>query len=66
MTGDFGLSFAPTSQNEQQNNPQATPIQNAIKVLSLRIPQFVGAKGMAPDALMSGMLSIVPVTSRKA
>lgn len=53
MTGDFGLSFAPTGQNEAQNRDQAqTPIQDAIKVLSLRIPSFVGAQGVAPNALL--------------
>ena len=55
MTGDFGVQFAPTAQNQlqnQQNGQASTPIQDAIKVLSLRIPQFVGARGVAPNALM--------------
>lgn len=52
----LGLSFAPTDQNqqEQQNKPVGTPIQDAIKILSLRIPSFAGAKGIAPDALLQG------------
>lgn len=54
MTGDFGLSFAPTGQNEAQNAQNQTPLQDAIKVLSLRIPSFVGAQGIAPQALLGG------------
>jgi hypothetical protein len=57
MTGDFGLNFAPTAQNQQQNaqNGQSqSPIQDAIKVLSLRIPSFVGARGIAPNELLQG------------
>ena len=52
-TGTFGLSFAPTAQNqqEQQNQIQA-PIQNAIRLLSLRIPSFAGSRSPIPDALL--------------
>lgn len=51
-SSDFGLSFAPTGQNEQQNQQNQTPIQDAIKVLSLRIPSFHGARSPIPNALL--------------
>lgn len=49
---DLGLSFAPTAQNQQQGNggSAATPIQDAIKVLNLRIPTVHGA---IPSPLMN-------------
>lgn len=52
----LGLSFAPTSANAAENAQQLTnqtPIQNAIRVLSLRMPTFVGARGIAPDVLFN-------------
>jgi len=52
MTGSFGLSFAPTDQNFAENGRSQTPIADAIKVLSLRIPQFHG--GIAPRELLTG------------
>lgn len=56
MAGEFGVSFSPTGKNDQQQDggANATPIQDAIKVLSLKIPQFVGARGIAPEQLLGG------------
>ena len=51
--GTMGLSFAPTSQNKPDAQNK-TPIQNAIKVLSLRIPSFVGARSPIPNAFAAG------------
>ena len=51
----FGISFAPTAQNQreqQQSNQSQPPIQNAIKILSLRMPSFAGARSPIPDALL--------------
>jgi hypothetical protein len=47
------VSFVPTDHNLAENAASQTPIQNAIKLLSLRIPQFVGAKSIAPSALLN-------------
>ena len=53
MAGEFGLSFSPTGKDDQQQaGANQTPIQDAIKVLSLRIPQFHG--GIAPQQLLGG------------
>ena len=51
----LGLSFSPTARNAAENaqsGQSQTPIQDAIKVLSLRMPQFVGARSIAPSALL--------------
>jgi hypothetical protein len=49
----FGISFAPTAQNQQeQQNQHQTPIQDAIRLLSLRIPSFAGSRSPIPDALL--------------
>ena len=50
----IGLSFAPTGQRDAQNGPDASPLQQAIKILSLRVPQNAGAGGIAPTALLTG------------
>lgn len=59
---DFGVSFSPTGDGQQRNqqDPQGsqTPIQDAIKLLSLRIPSFRGQGGIAPQSLMQGSGSL--------
>jgi hypothetical protein len=54
----IGLGFADalTGKSGQQQGPSGgqTPIQDAIKVLSLKIPQFVGASPLAPGQLLNG------------
>lgn len=52
----IGLSFAPTAQNQAQtqNGGGLSPVQQAIKILSLRIPQNTGPSGISPNALLTG------------
>lgn len=56
MALEFGVSFNPGAsdgkQPQQQGGPSQTPIQDAIKTLSLRIPQFRGP-GIAPQPLLN-------------
>ena len=58
MTDEIGISFAPTGQGAagaQVERSATSPVADAIKVLSLRIPRVVGPGGIAPGALMNGM-----------
>lgn len=55
----YGLSFMPGADDgtgtNQQNGPQrpaGTPVQSAIKLLSLRLPSVVGANAISPQALL--------------
>lgn len=56
-----GLSFSPLNQNNPLGSspyggspgPTSSPIQDAIKILSLRIPRAVGASGLAPMGLLN-------------
>ena len=54
----LGLSFAPRSQDEiaarGTGGPSPSPIQEAIRILSLRLPRAFGASAPAPSALMAG------------
>lgn len=59
---NFGLSFAPMGGNRQipgsaaggsQPAGPVNPIQDAIRVLSLKIPKVVGAAAPAPQALLN-------------
>ncbi len=51
-----GVSFQPGSPDQTQNGgPKTNPsgsVQEAIKVLSLRLPKVVGAQALAPQALL--------------
>jgi len=51
----YGLSFSPTASLDKSNKPTDpnANVQEAIRTLALRIPKVTGAKGFAPDALMS-------------
>src|SRR5687767_4958812 len=54
MLDGLGALFAPTAENAQ-DAPQQGSIEGlpaAIKILSLRMPKFLGARGLAPDDLM--------------
>lgn len=55
---DMGLTFSPaTSMDRQQHGGPTDPnanVQEAIRTLSLRLPSIVGAKSIAPAALLSG------------
>lgn len=53
-----GVSFQPgiddeRKRREQQNGGQTGNVQEAIKVLSLRLPKVVGAQGVSPSALLT-------------
>jgi hypothetical protein len=49
-----GIFFAPIRRESETagNRPVAAPIQEAIKVLNLRLPSVVGARALAPAALL--------------
>ena len=48
---NLGLTFQPgQTQNGGQN--AATPVQRAVQLLSLRLPSVVGARALAPQALL--------------
>ena len=54
MQTEFGDLFAPTFENTEDAVRRGVleGVPAAIKFLSLRLPRFVGARGLAPDALM--------------
>lgn len=61
MASPFGISFVPGGQDRgngmsrERTGALRNPVQEAIKVLSLRLPKFYGTgRGMSPDALLSG------------
>lgn len=56
MPDGFGVSFAPTAENAMDGARQGSleGLPAAIKILSLRMPRFLGARGIAPDALLNG------------
>lgn len=56
MFDGFGVSFAPTAENAMEGNRQGQleGLPAAIKILSLHMPRFVGARGIAPDELLNG------------
>lgn len=57
MAQNFGVSFVPDEQNLQQGKAGVgrgamTPTQQAIKLLSLRLPRVVGGSPIAPAPLL--------------
>ena len=52
----IGQSFQPGAENgqQQQNGSRRPPVQEAIRLLSLRLPTVVGARGIAPQQLLQG------------
>lgn len=57
MFDGMGVNFAPTAENamDAPRQGQLEGLPAAIKILSLRMPKFLGARGLAPGALMDGM-----------
>src|SRR3954468_22422387 len=65
MADNFGLSFAPLGQSASgaSGSPagpggtggSVNPLQDAIRVLSLRIPRTVGASPIAPAPLLNAV-----------
>lgn len=55
---DIGVSFSPFNQStagkQQGVGSAAQPVQDAIKILSLRVPTTVGASSGAPQSLLGG------------
>lgn len=56
---DLGMSFSPFNQDasgkaQAGQTAGAAPVQDAIKILSLRTPTVVGASAAAPQALLGG------------
>src|SRR3990167_3724936 len=62
--GGLGVTFVPTGR-EQRQKQVGSPLQQAIEVLSLRLPQFAGARSPIPQELMGapggggGMNSVI-------
>src|SRR5262245_8106566 len=54
-TGSIGLSFTPTAQNQAQQQAfgSSNPVQDAVKILSLKVPTVVGAQSLAPAGLLN-------------
>lgn len=54
----LGISFSPGSQDPQRTGPtgvqDAAPLQQAIQLLSLRLPRVVGATSPIPAPLLQG------------
>jgi hypothetical protein len=51
----IGASFAPGQDpNQQQQGSQGVPLQEAIRLLALRLPRVFGAQAVSPGALLSG------------
>lgn len=51
----IGVNFQPGTQDQQNGQQRSAPqnVQEAIKVLSLRLPKVVGANAISPQALLS-------------
>ena len=60
MADNWGVSFIPGQgqDNGQEQGgpggPQVSPTQQAIRLLSLRLPRFSGPNGFAPSSLLNG------------
>ena len=51
----YGVSFQPGADQQAGTMGRRTPpVQQAIKLLSLRLPSVIGAKALAPQALLQG------------
>lgn len=56
-TPEMGLTFSPAASMDRTAGKPTDPnanVQEAIRTLSLRLPSIVGAKSIAPAALLSG------------
>lgn len=58
MAQPFGLSFQPGADQQggtgsgQPGEPNVSPLQSAVKLLSLRLPTVLGAQAPAPSQLL--------------
>ena len=60
MIDNLGISFSPLNnptltggQGQGAGQPGSVPLADAIRMLSLRIPRVVGARGIAPQMLLN-------------
>ena len=54
MADNFGVSFSPLARSGGgSGGTAAQPVQEAIRVLSLRVPQVAGARAIAPQPLLN-------------
>lgn len=60
MASNFGVSFLPGQQEPMNGNGtggrpgiQQSPMQQAVKILSLRLPKFYGSGSIAPGPLLT-------------
>jgi hypothetical protein len=63
----LGLSFIPTQQSQdqqQQTAPQDSGVQQALQMLSLRVPRF-GSQGAIPPRCSSDRGLVVPSRARR-
>jgi hypothetical protein len=51
----FGATFQPNSGNDDpmRRERQGDPVQQAIQILALRLPKFLGARGVSPSDILS-------------
>lgn len=60
MAGPIGVTFMPSAENQQMGGRQGamegggSDLAQAFKVLSLRLPQVLGARAPAPASLLNG------------
>lgn len=52
MAQSYGLSFQPQADANGNGASATPPVQQAVKLLSLRLPSVVGARAIAPQALL--------------
>lgn len=48
----LGISFVPDQQTQTNQQNPAEPLQQAVQMLSLRMPRFAGTNAIAPDLLL--------------
>ena len=69
MIDNLGISFSPLNnptfaggQGQNAGQHGSVPLADAIRMLSLRIPRVVGARGIAPQALLNapGVAGVPP------
>lgn len=55
MPSELGASFAPTNDNalDAKRRGSLEGLPQAIQILSMRMPRFLGARGIAPEQLLN-------------
>ena len=53
MAAQYGVSFQPGGEDSGPNGQRrSAPVQEAVRMLSLRLPTVTGARGISPQALL--------------